>query len=70
MEPPGSRHDSEVATNCKLNNKLQSVFESSGGKAVLDAAFLKRRCLSMIKSGKRKPGETQRQTIAQQQATL
>jgi hypothetical protein len=40
---PDSWHDSEIATKCKLYDKLQSVFDSSGGKAILDSAFLKRR---------------------------
>jgi hypothetical protein len=69
VNAPGSWHDSEIATNCKLHDKLQSVFDSSGGKAVVDAAFSRRRCPFMIKSGKHKPGETPRQTIVCQQAT-
>jgi hypothetical protein len=69
VNAPGSWHDSEIATNCKLYDKLQSIFGSSGGKAVVDSAFSKRRCPFMIKSGKRKPGETAGQTIIQQQAT-
>jgi len=65
----GSWHDSEIATNCRLYDKLQSVFDSSGGKAVVDSAFSKRGCPFMIKSGKHEPGETARQTIIRKQAT-
>jgi hypothetical protein len=36
---PGSWHDSGIATNCKLYDKLQSVFDSSSGKAIVDSAF-------------------------------
>jgi hypothetical protein len=69
VNAPGSWHDSEIATNCGLYDKLQSIFDSSGGKAVVDSAFSKKRCPFMIKSGKRKPGETARRTVIRQQAT-
>jgi hypothetical protein len=69
VNAPGLWHDSEIAQNCNLYGKRQSVFESSGGKAVVDAAFSKGRCPFMIKSGKHKPGETPRQTFVLQQAT-
>jgi hypothetical protein len=52
-----------------LYDKLQSIFDSSGGKAVVDSAFSKKHCPFMIKSGKRKPGETARRTVTRQQAT-
>jgi hypothetical protein len=38
------------------------VFDATGGIAVVDSAFLKKRCPWMIKPGKEKIGETMIQT--------
>jgi hypothetical protein len=52
LNAPGSWHDSEIAAICKLYDKLQSVYDRTGGVAVVDAAFSKKHCPFMIKSGK------------------
>ncbi len=69
LDAPGSWHDSEIAANCKLYDKLQSVYDRTGGIAVVDAAFSKKCCPFMIKSGKRKPGETPMQSTIRRHAT-
>ncbi len=62
VNAPGSWHDSEIAENVNLYEKLQSVFDCCGDIAVVDGAFLKRHCHFMIRSGKQKPGESPMQT--------
>jgi hypothetical protein len=69
LNAPGSWHDSEIAANCQLYDKLQLVYDRTGGIAVVDSAFSKKRCPFMIKSGKRKPGETPMQSTIRRQAT-
>jgi hypothetical protein len=39
LNAPGSWHDCKIAVNCKLYDKLQSVYDSTGGIAVVNAAF-------------------------------
>ncbi len=71
MNAPGSWHDSEIAANCKLYDKLQSVYDRTGGITVVDAAFSKKHCPFMIKSGKCKPGKLPMQsTICRQAPSL
>jgi len=52
LNAPGSWHDSYTAASSKLYEKLKSVFDATGGIAVVDLAFSKKRCPWMIKSGK------------------
>ncbi len=49
---PGSWHDSFIAENSGIYDKLEQVFTLAGGKCVVDAAFSLRRCPFLIKSGK------------------
>ncbi len=50
-------------TASKLENggfyeTLEAVYNTTGGKSVVDSAFSKKWCPFMIKSGKHKPGES------------
>ncbi len=56
LNAPSSWHDSYIAENGKLYEKLKSVFDTTGGTAVVDLAFLKKRCPFMIELGKEKVG--------------
>jgi hypothetical protein len=58
LNAPGSWHDSIIAKSGGLYSKLQLIHERTGGIAVVDSAFLKKRCLFLIKSGKAKVGKT------------
>jgi hypothetical protein len=49
---------------------LESVFEACSGKCVVDSAFNQKRCAYLIKSGKRKPGETAERRRIRHQATV
>jgi len=69
LNAPGSWHDSYIAENGGLYDKLKSVYESTGGIAVVDSAFSKKRCPFLIKSGKMKVGESPAQRTIRQQAT-
>ncbi len=69
LNAPGSWHDSEIAANCKVYDKLQLVYDRTGGIAVVDSAFSKKRCPFMIKSGKCKPGKMPMQSTIRRQAT-
>ena len=53
LNAPGSWHDSFIAQNGGLYDKLDEVFESTGGKCVVDAAFSKLRCPYLVKSGQK-----------------
>jgi hypothetical protein len=48
LNAPGSWHDSYIAASGKLYEKLKSVFDATGGIAVVDSAFSKKRCPWMI----------------------
>jgi hypothetical protein len=52
VNSPGSWHDSVIAENGNLYEKLQSVFDCCGGIEVVDSTFSKRCCHFMIMSGK------------------
>jgi hypothetical protein len=39
VNAPGSWHDSQIAENCKLYDKLKSIYDSTGGIAVVISAF-------------------------------
>jgi hypothetical protein len=41
LDAPGSWHNSKIAANCKLYNKLQSFYDRTSGIEVVDAAFSK-----------------------------
>jgi hypothetical protein len=69
LNAPGSWHDSYIAESSKLYEKLKSVYDATGGIAVVDSAFAKKRCPWMIKSGKEKIGETIMQATIRVQAT-
>jgi hypothetical protein len=69
LNAPGSWHDSFIAENGGLYASLEEVYNNTGGKAVVDSAFSKKRCPFLIKSGKRKPGETRLERTVRRQAT-
>jgi len=58
LNAPGSWYDSYIAENGGLYDKLKSVHETTGGIAVVDSAFSKKRCPFLIKLGKMKVGES------------
>jgi hypothetical protein len=58
VNAPGSWHDSFIAENGGLYAKLESVYDTTGGKAAVDSAFSLKRCPFLVKSGKKKLGET------------
>jgi hypothetical protein len=65
-----SWHNSEIAVNGKLYEKLKAVYDSSSGITVVDSDFSQKYCWFMIQSGKCKPGETPMQTTFCPQATF
>jgi hypothetical protein len=69
LNAPGSWHDSYIAENGGLYDKLKAVHETTGGITVVDTAFSKKRCPFLIKSGKMKVGESPAQQTIHQQAT-
>jgi hypothetical protein len=69
LNAPGSWHDSFIAQNGGLYDQLRAVFDSTGGKRVVDSVFSKKHCPFLIKSGNCKPGETPLQTMIHRQAT-
>jgi len=69
LNAPGSWHDSFIAQNGGLYDVLRAVFNTTGGKGVVDSAFSKKHCPFLIKSGNRKPGETALETTIRRQAT-
>ncbi len=69
LNAPGSWHDSYIAENGKFYDKLKKIYDEFGGIAVVVAAFSKKHCPFMIKSGKWKPGKTVIQTTIHSQAT-
>ena len=48
---PGSVHDSMIAEMGNVYNKLEKVFQRTGGKCTVDSAFSKRNYPFLIKSG-------------------
>jgi hypothetical protein len=70
LNAPGSWHDSFIAENGGLYAKLESVYEATGGKAVVDSAFSMKRCPFLIKSGKKKNRETAVARRIRHQATF
>jgi hypothetical protein len=69
LNAPGSWHDSFIAQNGGLYDVLRAVFNTTGGKGVVDSAFSKKFCPFLIKSGNRKPGESALETTIRRQAT-
>ncbi len=69
VNAPGSWHDSTVAENGGLYSYLKAVHDATGGKCVADSAFSIKRCLFIIKSGKKKMGETAAWATLRRQAT-
>jgi len=69
VNAPGSWHDSIVAENGGLYSDLKVVHDATGGKCVADSAFSLKQCPFIIKSGKRKVGETAARTVQRRQAT-
>jgi len=69
LNNPGSWHDSLCALNGNLYGTLAEVYESDGGKCVVDSAFSQKRCRFLIKSGKEKAGESAARRRLRQQAT-
>ena len=53
VNAPGSWHDSFIALNGGLYDKLDEVFHSTGGRCVVDAAFSRVRCPYLVKSGEK-----------------
>jgi hypothetical protein len=71
LNAPGSWHDSTIAQNGGLYNDLQTVYDATGGKCVADSAFSLKQCPFIIKSGKRKLGESAaRRTVCRQATKL
>ncbi len=66
---PGSWHNSFIAQNGGLYDQLKVVFNTTGGKGVVDSAFSKKHCPFLIKSSNHKPGETALETMICRQAT-
>jgi hypothetical protein len=58
VNAPRSWHDTYTAENGGLHETLRNVYSTTGGIAVVDSAFSKKRCPFLIKSGKAKIGET------------
>jgi hypothetical protein len=54
LNAPGLWHDSMIAENGGLYKMLKNVHNTTGGKAVVDSAFLSKHCPFLIKSGKKK----------------
>lgn len=50
LNAPGSMHDSTIAEWGKVYSKLESVFDRSGGRCVVDSAFCKGLYPFLIKS--------------------
>ena len=69
VNAPGSWHDSYIAENGGLYETLRNVYSNTGGIAVVDSAFSKKRCPFLIKSGKEKVGETPANRTLRIQAT-
>ena len=69
LNAPGSWHDSYIAEHGGLYDLLQSIYERTGGIAVVDSAFSKKRCPFLIKSSKAKLGETPAESTLRRQAT-
>jgi hypothetical protein len=69
LNAPGSWHDSYIAENGGLYDTLRTIQERTGGIAVVDSAFSKKRCPFLIKSGKAKLGETPAESTLRRQAT-
>ncbi len=53
VNAPGSWHDSFIAENGGSYSKLKSAYETTGGKAAVDSAFLLKQCPFHIKTGKK-----------------
>jgi hypothetical protein len=53
LHEPGSWHDSFIAQNGGLYDKLDEVFHSTGGRCVVDTAFSQVRCPYLVKSSER-----------------
>lgn len=51
LNAPGSFHDSTVASYGDIYERLESVFNNTGGKCVVDSAFCRTRYPFLIKSG-------------------
>jgi hypothetical protein len=58
LNAPGSWHDSFIEQNGGLYDKLDKVFNTTGGKCVVDAAFLRVRCPYLVKSGEKCIGDS------------
>jgi hypothetical protein len=69
VNAPGSWHDSTVAQNGGLYCDLKTIHDVAGGKSVADSAFSLKMCPFIIKSGKKKLGETAARDTVQRQAT-
>jgi len=69
LNAPGFWHDSYIAENGELYDKLKAVHDTTGGIAVVDSAFSKKRCPFLIKLGKMKVGKSPAQRTIHQQAT-
>ena len=54
---PGSVHDSMIAEMGNVYNKLEKVYEQTGGKCTVDSAFSKRTYPFLIKSGPSNEGQ-------------
>jgi hypothetical protein len=54
VNAPGSWHDSYITENGGLHETLRNVYSNTGGIAVVDSAFSKKRYPFLIKSGKEK----------------
>jgi hypothetical protein len=70
INAPGSWHDSFIAENGGLYVKLESVYDTTGGKAAVDSAFSLKRCPFLVKLGKKKLGETPLEQRIWHQATF
>ncbi len=49
---PGSWHNSFIAENSGTYNKLEQVYQNTGGRGMVDSAFSLKCCPFLIKSGK------------------
>ncbi len=70
VNAPGSWHDSFIVENCGIYANLESVNETTGGKAAVDSAFSLKRCQFLINSGKKKHRKTALERRMRHQATF
>jgi hypothetical protein len=66
---PGSQHDSAIARMGCLYEKLQVVYEESGGRCAVDSAFAKNDYNFLVKSGNKLLTDTRQEAMIKNEAT-